>query len=134
MTRRRDILIGLGLTAQIGGFWASPVVAQSLPIWAAAREPAAAPSAGDAARPPTARGAPAPAPPPAPAVTPVAAQSGPPALSMEEVLKRVREKTPGSLVGGPTRQPNGANYVVRWKTTDGRVIDVTVDAFTGAIR
>lgn len=121
MTRRRDILIGLCLAAQLGGLWASPALAQGLPIWAAAREPATRDE--EQGRAPPLRGAP---------VPPPAAQAGPPALSMQAVLDIVRRRYPGTPVGGPTK--DGPNYVVRWKTADGHVIDVVVDAVTGAIR
>lgn len=133
MTRRRDILIGLGLAAQLGVFWASPALARGLPIWAAAREPAGREAVREGDGPP-ARPQPAgrEAPTPAPAAAPTGVQAGPPALSMEAVVAIVRRRTPGQLVGGPTRQ--GSNYFVRWKTTDGHVIDVVVDAVSGAIR
>jgi hypothetical protein len=137
MTRRRTFLIGLCLAAQMGAFWAGPTLAQGLPIWAAAREPAVREAARDDEAPrgqPVIRGGPAPAA-SAPAPAPVqasASQARPRALSMEAVLDIVKRRMPGERVGGPT--PQGSNYVVRWKTPDGHIIDVVVDAVTGAVR
>ena len=55
--------------------------------------------------------------------------------SMGEILSRIRQRQPGQqLDAGLSQGPSGrAVYRVRWAARNGRLIDYTVDAQTGAI-
>lgn len=50
---------------------------------------------------------------------------------MGEVFQRLRARYGGSQVD--VLEDRGSIYVIRWKTGEGRVIDLTVDARTGDV-
>lgn len=52
-----------------------------------------------------------------------------------ELLPRVRAQVPGDLVTVVRLEDRGERmvYVLRWKTDDGRLLDLEVDAATGAV-
>ena len=52
-------------------------------------------------------------------------------LPLSEVFQRLRARYGGSQVD--VLEDRGSVYVIRWKTGEGRVIDLTVDARTGAV-
>lgn len=52
-------------------------------------------------------------------------------VSMGEVFQRLRARYGGSQVD--VLEDRGSIYVIRWKTGEGRVIDLTVDARTGDV-
>ena len=55
---------------------------------------------------------------------------------LRDILRTVESQIPGQLVGGAQLQelPGGrAVYHLRWRTPDGRLLDLAVDAESGAI-
>jgi len=52
-------------------------------------------------------------------------------MPLSEVFQRLRARYGGSQVD--VLEDSGAVYVIRWKTGDGRVLDLTVDARSGAV-
>jgi hypothetical protein len=54
-----------------------------------------------------------------------------------EILRAVEAQIPGRMLGRPELQelPNGKTlYHLRWQTPDGRLLNLTIDAETGAIQ
>jgi hypothetical protein len=54
-----------------------------------------------------------------------------------EILREVEAQIPGRMLGRPELQelPNGKTlYHLRWQTPDGRLLNLTIDAETGAIQ
>ena len=58
------------------------------------------------------------------------AQRGGQTISMEQAVAIVARRTPGRLLDA---SPAGPNYRITWLTSNGRRIDFTVDASSGAI-
>lgn len=57
-------------------------------------------------------------------------------MPLRDVLRAVANQVPGSPRGQPQLQERGdgrAVYLLRWQTPDGRLLDLTVDAETGAV-
>ncbi len=57
-------------------------------------------------------------------------------MPLREVLRAVEAQIPGQLRGGAQLQERGngrAVYLLRWQTPDGRLLDLVVDAETGAV-
>lgn len=54
---------------------------------------------------------------------------------LREILRQVEQQLPGQLVGAARLQNMGdrAVYFLRWRTADGRLLDIAVDAESGAI-
>lgn len=52
-------------------------------------------------------------------------------LPLGELFQRLRARYGGSQVD--VLEDRGATYLIRWKTGDGRVMDLLVDARTGAV-
>jgi uncharacterized membrane protein YkoI len=54
---------------------------------------------------------------------------------LRDVLRSVELQLPGQLVGAARLQQMGPRsvYTLRWRTTDGRLLDIAVDAQSGAI-
>ena len=116
MKTLRTLLIGLGLAAL-----AAPALAQRGPI-----PPPPVPPPAESQAP--VRGPPPPV--PARGQAPPAAQSSAQALTTEQVVAIIRRRTPGQLIDAPRE---GNVFKVRWKATNGRLINYVVDAVSGAI-
>jgi uncharacterized membrane protein YkoI len=57
-------------------------------------------------------------------------------MPLRDVLRAVANQIPGSPRGQPVLQERGdghAVYLLRWQTPDGRLLDLVVDAETGAV-
>jgi hypothetical protein len=57
-------------------------------------------------------------------------------MPLRELLRAVEAQIPGQLRGGAQLQERGngrAVYLLRWQTPDGRLLDLVVDAETGAV-
>jgi uncharacterized membrane protein YkoI len=54
---------------------------------------------------------------------------------LRDILRSVEQQLPGSLVGAARLQSMGDRsvYFLRWRTADGRLLDIVVDAESGAI-
>jgi uncharacterized membrane protein YkoI len=57
-------------------------------------------------------------------------------MPLRDVIRAVESQIPGAPRGQPVLQERGdgrAVYLLRWQTPDGRLLDLTVDAETGAV-
>jgi uncharacterized membrane protein YkoI len=54
---------------------------------------------------------------------------------LREILRQVEQQLPGQLVGAARLDNMGGRsvYLLRWRTADGRLLDIAVDAESGAI-
>ncbi len=55
---------------------------------------------------------------------------------LREVVRGLRRQMPGDIVdviGLEERREGGAIYRIRWRTPEGRIMDLNVDAETGAV-
>lgn len=57
-------------------------------------------------------------------------------LPLRDIVRTVRAQVPGELVDVIGLEQQGARlvYLLRWKTDDGRILTLTVDAETGAVQ